>query len=130
SYESLSPTSASSTERRLLLRPAVLARKDESLFSSDTRINKVYFHYPWSETDRVNIEIPDGLTPEQLPDDVTIDIGALNYRASFHRDGNTVVYERKLSVNGIVFDVDEYPTLKAFFDRVHQADQSVLSLKR
>jgi hypothetical protein len=130
SYAFVTSAFAPPTEKRLLLRPALLSRRDESLLPSMTRINKVYFHYPWSETDQVTIELPEGFAPEQLPDDVSIDIGAASYRSAYHHQSNSVVYERRLRMNGIIFDVDQYQTLKSFFDRVHQADQAVLSLRR
>jgi hypothetical protein len=100
------------------------------LFTDETRINKIYFHYPSSEIDQLRIEIPDGFAAEQLPDDVNIDLGAMSYHAKYARDGHFITYERALIINGIIFDVDEYQTLKSFFERVHQADQAVVSLKR
>jgi len=130
SYSFAASSFAPPTERRLLLRPALMGRKGDILFSSATRINKVYFRYPWSERDKVTIEVPEGFEPEQLPDAINIDIGAATYRSAYRREGSKVVFERALSINGISFDVDEYQTLKSFFDRVHQADQSVLSFKR
>jgi transglutaminase-like putative cysteine protease len=118
------------TERRILLRPALLCHKNEGLFTAPSRTNDVYFHHTWSEMDRVTLEIPEGYAPEQLPEDQTFDIGAARYQASFSRDGSKIVCQRKLVVNAIVFTPDQYVTVKAFFDRVHQADRTVVSLKR
>src|SRR5262249_19606724 len=42
----------SRTEKRLLVRPALLAHPDESLSPLPRRQTSLYFHYPWSETDR------------------------------------------------------------------------------
>jgi transglutaminase-like putative cysteine protease len=124
------PQFATRTERRLLVRPALLSHPDESLTAAPRRSNSIYFHYPWSETERVVIEPPAGYTVEQLPDPVEIDIGAARYRAAFRRDGGRVVYERRLVVSGIIFSVDQYPTVKAFFDRVHQSDRTTISFKQ
>jgi len=118
------------TERRLLLRPALLSHRDESLTPAPTRSNGIYFHYPWSENDRVTIESPDGYELEQLPEPVTIDIGAARYRSAFHSEGRRVIYERQLIVNAINFTANQYPTIKSFFDRVHQADRAVISFKQ
>jgi hypothetical protein len=90
----------------------------------------MYFHYPWSESERVIIEPPAGYEIEQLPDPVNIDIGAARYLATFTRLDQRIVYERRLIVNAITFTVDQYPTVKAFFDRVHQADRAVISFKQ
>jgi len=111
------------------LRPALLEHRDENLLPAPHRTNDIYFRYPWSEQDKVIVEIPEGYS-EQLPENVTIDIGAARYDATFRREGRRIVYERKLSVNAIVFPAEQYSTVKSFFDRVYQADRAVISLER
>jgi hypothetical protein len=115
---------------RLLLRPFLLTHRDESLTAAPSRSNMIYFHYPWSESERVVIEPPAGYEIEQLPDPLTIDIGAARYQATYTRDERRIVYERRLMVNALTFTVEQYPTVKAFFDRVHQADSAVISFKQ
>jgi hypothetical protein len=129
SCEFTAPGFALPTEKRLLLRPALLEHRDENLLPAPHRTNDIYFRYPWSEQDKVIVEIPDGYS-EQLPENVTIDIGAARYDATFRREGRHIVYERKLSVNAIVFPAEQYSTVKSFFDRVYQADRAVISLER
>ena len=121
---------ATRTEKRLLLRPALLSHRDERLLPEPRRSNSIYFHYPWSESERVIIKAPEGYTPEQLPDPVDVDIGAARYRSTFTLDGGRVIYERSLMVNAIIFKVEQYPTAKAFFDRVQQADGLAISFKQ
>jgi hypothetical protein len=82
SYSFSVPQFATRTESRLLLRPALLSHPDESLLPAPRRSNGVYFHYPWSEIERVVIEPPAGFTLEQLPDAVDLDIGASRAKAS------------------------------------------------
>ncbi|HEY7543327.1 MAG TPA: DUF3857 and transglutaminase domain-containing protein, partial [Blastocatellia bacterium] len=103
SYSFSVPQFASRAGSRLLLRPALLSHRDESLFASARRSNQVYLHYPWSESERVVIETPEGFEIEQLPDAVNEDIGAARYRATFTRNGNRIIYERSLTVNDIIF---------------------------
>jgi hypothetical protein len=130
SYSFSVPQFVSPTGSRLLLRPALLSHPGESRFAASRRSNSIYFPYPWSESDRMSIEPPEGYEVEQLPDPVEIDIGAARYSAVFTRDGRRVIYERRLEVNAITFTVDQYPTIKAFFDRAHQADNAVISYKQ
>ncbi|HWP45196.1 MAG TPA: transglutaminase domain-containing protein, partial [Blastocatellia bacterium] len=130
SYSFTVPQFASRAGSRLLLRPAMLAHPDESRFPAPRRSNSIYFRYPWSESERMTIESPEGYEVEQLPDPVEIDIGAASYRAVFSREGRRVIYERRLDVNAITFTVAQYPTVKDFFDRVHQADRALISFKQ
>jgi hypothetical protein len=94
------------------------------------RWNTVYLKYPWSEVEQVAIRVPAGYAIEQLPDPVTEDIGAASYQATFKREAGQVLYERRLVVNGISFSVEQYATIKAFFDRVHQADNAGVVFKQ
>lgn len=130
SYNFSVPQFATRTEKRLLLKPALLNHPDESLLKEPTRANSVYFQYPWSETERVEIEIPEGYEVEQLPKAVGLDIGAASYEATFKSEAGRVIYERSLVVDGIFFPAAQYSTLKGFFDRVHQADRAAISLKQ
>ena len=67
---------------------------------------------------------------EPLPDPIEIDIGAARYQARFTREGSRVIYERRLTVNAINFTVEQYQTVKAFFDRVLQADHTAISFRQ
>jgi hypothetical protein len=124
------PDHAPRTERRLLVKPARLSHRDQSLLPAVRRWNAVYFNYPWSEVEQVAIRVPEGYAIEQLPDTVDEDIGAASYHASFRREAGLVLYERRLVVNGITFSVEQYATIKAFFDRIHQADNAGLVFKQ
>ncbi|HET9533222.1 MAG TPA: DUF3857 and transglutaminase domain-containing protein [Blastocatellia bacterium] len=130
SYSFTVPQFASGAGSRLLLRPAMLAHPDENRFAAPRRSNNIYFPYPWSESERMAIESPVGYEIEQLPDPVELDIGAARYSSNFTREGRRVIYERRLEVNAITFTVDQYSTVKAFFDRVHQADRAMISFKQ
>ena len=121
---------ATRTETRLFVRPAFLSHRDESVTPAPARANSICFPFPWSESDRVVIEPPPGYKIEQLPDPVDLDIGAAHFRSTVSREGNNAVYERRLVVNAINFSVDQYPTVKAFFDRVLQADRAAVSFKQ
>lgn len=126
----VAPRFASLTETRLLLRPALLSRMDRSFFTAPTRVNKLYFQFPWSEEESARIEVPDGYSIERVPDTVEIDIGAARYRASFRLERGRILYERSLAVNAIIIGVEQYAALKEFFDRVHHADRGAVSFRR
>lgn len=130
SYAFVAPAFAPPTDTRILLRPALLGRKDESLLTALERVNPVYFRYPWAEVDRMTVVEPAGYSIEQIPETGKVNIGAAVYESSYQeRDGN-VICGRKMTVDGIFFAQSEYGTLKSFFDQVHQNDRTVISLKR
>ena len=130
SYDFRVPQLAERTETRLLFRPALLSNRDESITAAPARSNSIYFAHPWSEIDRVVIKAPPGFQIEQLPGPVDLDIGAARYQSSYSREGECVVYQRRLAVNAIVMPLDQYPVVRAFFDRVLQADRAAVSFKQ
>lgn len=130
SYSFSLPQFAARTETRLLLAPALLNHTSEPLLPAPNRSNNLYFHYPRAESERVIISLPESYEVEQLPEAVEIDIGAARYEARFKQEGQRVVYDRRLIVDAINFKADQYQTVKAFFDRVHQADRRAVSFKQ
>jgi hypothetical protein len=130
SYHFVAPLFSPPTEKRFLLKPALLAHKDEGVLTAPLRTNSVYFDYTWSEDDRIEIQIPEGFAPEQLPNDIEADIGLGKYRSSYKQDGDRIVLTRKLAVDGIIIAPAQYPTLKSFFDRAHEGDGGVIFLKK
>ncbi|MEK6300655.1 MAG: DUF3857 domain-containing protein [Acidobacteriota bacterium] len=130
SFEFTVPQLAERTGTRLLVRPALLSHRDDSITAAPTRSNSICFPYPWSEIDRAVISAPGGYKIEQVPGAVELDIGAARYHSSFERQGECVVYQRQLVVNAISMSVDQYPAVKAFFDRVLQADRAAVSFKQ
>ena len=130
SFEFTVPQLAERTETRLLVRPALLSHRGDSITAAPTRSNSIWFPYPWSESDHAIIAAPAGYKVEQVPEAVDLDIGAARYHSSFERQGECVVYQRRLVVNAISMSVDQYPAVKAFFDRVLQADKAAVSFKQ
>lgn len=130
SYHFVAPLFSAPTETRLLLRPALLAHKDESLLAASKRTNSVYFPYPWSEEDLIEIQVPEGFMPEQPPDDVDVNIGVGSYRSGYRLQKDRITFTRNLTVNGFIIIPQQYQTLKTFFDRAHEGDRGFVSLKK
>ena len=54
------PQYAQKTGKRLFLQPSFFEYGEPSLFSSASRKYEIYFHYPWSQDDQIEIELPPG----------------------------------------------------------------------
>src|SRR5437762_6837011 len=54
------PQYAQKTGKRLFLQPSFFEYGEPSMFSSATRKYDVYFHYPWTESDDIEIQLPPG----------------------------------------------------------------------
>lgn len=124
---------AQHTGKRLFLNPAYFEAGIGSFFTSDKRELPVYFEYPWTESDVISIQLPDDyeLDHGQAPGSVVFaPVGS--YSVKMFMDKGTLQYRRSLTFGQdqlLLFNQDLYPTIKQIFDRIHTADNQMLSFK-
>jgi hypothetical protein len=125
---------AQRTAKRLFLKPAYFESGIGSFFTSDSRELPVYFEYPWSESDVVTIQFPEGyqLDHADAPGLISFDpVGAYSVKMGV-ADKNTLDYRRSLRFGNdqvLLFQQSAYPTIKQIFDRIYRADNHLLTLK-
>lgn len=132
------PGYAQRTGKRLFLQPAFFQKGLGPLFPTAARRHDVYFHYPWSEEDRVQIELPEGYALDSAEAPAAISGGEVTkYEpyAGVTKDGRTLVYTRKFHFGKgggsmLIFPVTTYPSLKNYFDQVNKVDGHTLALKQ
>ena len=135
-YKIRVPNYASKTGKRLFLQPGFFEYGTTPVFSSATRKYPIYFQYPWSEQDNIEIEIPKGFeldnaeTPAPLND--PSNIGSLSFKITIDKATNIINYQRKFHfANGpYLFPVSSYPAIKGLFDAFNKADLSPITLKQ
>jgi hypothetical protein len=136
-YKVRVPSYAQKTGKRLFIQPGFFEYGSEPLFSSSTRKYDIFFRYPWSENDTVDIKLPAGydLDSAESPG-VTADpskIGSLDIRMGFDKASNALVYERKFHFGGggtVVFPVGSYTPLKNLFDMFQKSEAHTITLKQ
>jgi hypothetical protein len=129
------PGYAQKTGRRLFMQPAFFQYGVPSLFPNADRKYPVYFHYPWSEEDSVEIELPAGFAPDNVeaPSPVSSP-GISEYKPalSVTDEGRRLVYKRDFFFGGggaLNYPVINYPILKDFFDALYKQDSHTIALK-
>ena len=130
------PNYASKAGRRMILQPGVFEFGASPVFSSATRTHSVHFPYPWSESDSIEIKLPDGymLDNADSPTDVG-DSGGIaknSISIAINNTSNTLVYKRNFSFGGggkILFPVGSYTPLKSLFDAFHKSDTHAIALR-
>ena len=135
-YKIRVPGYAQRTGKRIFLQPAFFQRGLNSLFSTSARRHAIYFNYPWSEEDEVHIELPAGFTldtPDAPAAFGSKPISEYTPILSITKDGRTLVYKRQFYFGGdgrILFPVEAYAQLKAYFDTLHKQDSHAVVLKQ
>ena len=130
------PGYAQKTGRRLFIQPAFFQYGLPALFTASARRYPIYFHYPWSEDDYVEIQLPEGFALDNADSPTpfaSTDITAYTPKLAVNSDGKILVYSRKFFFGGggaLTYPVQTYPQLKALFDALHQQDSHTVALKQ
>ena len=126
------PSYATRTGKRLFLQPAFFQFGDAAKFASSDRKYPIYFKFPYAEESTVVIDLPTGydLDNAESPGNFNAD-NIIKYEVSIGvtKDHTSIIYKRKLSVNGMHFPVTSYAGLKQVFDVVHKEDNHQITLK-
>ena len=136
-YDIRVPGYAQKTGKRLFLQPGFFEYGAEPAFSASSRTYPVYFSYPWSEQDIIEIELPKGfdLDNADAPADISdpSSIGSLKITIGIDRASRTLKYNRTFffGANGkIYFPATVYEPLKQLFSAFHKADTHTITLKQ
>ena len=131
------PNYAQKAGKRLILQPGFFEHGSSPVFSSATRTYNIYFPYPWSEQDSVEIQLPKGFdldnadVPAELSDPQNV--GRLKIVMNIDRVANKLRYQRSFHFGGggnTLFPVAAYPAVKNLFDAFHKADTHAISVKQ
>ena len=127
---------AQRTGKRLFIQPAFFQHGVAPLFATTSRKYQIYFHYPWAEADKVEIELPTGYSLDNADAPAPFGSGQISeYKPSLAvtSDGKTLVYRRNFFFGGggnVLFPVESYPQIKAYFDQLHKQDNHSIALKQ
>ncbi len=130
------PAYAERTGKRMFLRPNIFSRNTAALFSAGKRKYDIFFSYPWSETDEISFELPNGYAPEiaesprAVKDEKTG--GAHEMSIAVSGDKKTLVFNRKFTFGNpgslLIYEF-HYSGIKGLFESFHAADSHSIILR-
>jgi hypothetical protein len=124
------------TGKRLFFQPTFFQKGIGPLFTANQRKHNVYFSYPWSEFDDIEITLPAGYDLESPEGHQPIAVGdiAKHEIMIMISDNHQVLRCRRNFLfggnNRVLFSVKEYPDLKRLFEVINEADSYTLTLKQ
>lgn len=137
SYKVKVPNYAQKTGKRLFLQPNYFEYGVPASFSGSDRKYDIFFRYPWSHNDDIQITWPQAfaLDNADAPADVFDRSGILRLSAkiSVPKDAHLLQYNRNFHFGAggsVLFPASVYPTLKQLFDLVHAANSHTITLKQ
>ena len=130
------PDYAQKTGKRLFLQPGFFTKGISSVFSAGTRQYPIYFHFPWSEEDKITIDLPKGYALDNADRPSPISAGPISaheIKMGVTMDQTTLHYNRTFhfgTSNLLLFPVEQYDAIKRLFDEVSKADNHIITLKQ
>lgn len=124
------------TGKRLFLQPAFFQHGLGPMFTQSARQHPIYFDYPWSEKDELEIELPAGFALDNADKPAPFaaaEISRYDVSIGVTPDGRKLIYSREFFFGGggkILFPANGYASLKRLFDILHQNDEHAITLKQ
>lgn len=116
--------------KRILLQQHLFQIDSKNRFPSATRVNAVYFLYPWQEADEVHITVPPGMEVESLaPDDMAKTPYAVYQTKQKQESPGRLFSRRDLIMSEAVVLPAQYSEIKNFFDKVKTGDDQPALIK-
>ena len=132
------PGYAQRTGKRLFIQPEYFEHGAPMVFTASARKHMIYFNYPWSEDDDIEIAMPAGYAldnadaPAPIPPDTAQHLIGQSLKIAV-ADGHTLLVHRKFFFGWpqpLVFAAKSYDPLKQLFELVHQNDNHTITLKQ
>ncbi|MDI3319559.1 DUF3857 domain-containing protein [Pinibacter soli] len=115
---------ASVTGKRLFVMPNILSKSRSRPAIDDTRKFDIVQETEYRDVDTVEIKIPEGYTPEAMPQPQQIRTKFGKYTSSIKIDGNTIRYYRTMEHFSGRFPASAYNEFVQFYEQIYKADRS------
>jgi hypothetical protein len=110
---------------RLLVNTALLRFDETERFTSATRKNSIYFHYPYIAADAVLLHLDPSIKLEAVPEEQKAALmGSMAYSLKVVSAGDKVKLMRTVAINGVIVPTADYPKLREFFGNLRSADEN------
>jgi hypothetical protein len=115
--------------RLLVFKPAIVSRRESLFLTEPLRKHPVVLDSN-AYTETVRVKLPDGFDVDELPDALKLDTAFGNYAASYEVKEGHLVFTRKLTLHATTIPVEQYSTVRNFFERIRSVELSPVVLAK
>ena len=116
-------------ERLLVFKPAIVARR-ETLYLTDAKRKHPIVLTSNSYSETVRVKLPLGFAVDEMPDAVKLDTAFGSYATSYEVKDGVLIFSRKLVQRATTIPVEQYNSVRSFFERIRAAEQAPVVLIR
>jgi len=118
------------TQNRIFLRPNAYNRRRTSLDKVAQRTTPVRLSYPYRDEDLIQYRLPTGYSLEAISAPISIKTPFAKYESNISASEGGITYQRVIEVYPYHLAPEEYEALRQFYQKVVQADQVQVVLKK
>lgn len=115
---------ASVSGKRLFVMPNILSKSRTNILPTDSRKYDVVLELEYRDIDTVEIKIPEGYTPEAIPQPQQIVTKFGKYTSNVKVEDNKIIYYRDMQRYSGRFEPAAYNELVKFYEQIYKADRS------
>jgi Domain of Unknown Function with PDB structure (DUF3857)/Transglutaminase-like superfamily len=116
-------------DRLLIFKPAIVSRRDSLTLTEAKRKHPVVLSSnAYSET--VRVKLPAGFDVDEMPDPVKLETSFGSYSTSYEAKDGRLVFTRRLVQKGATIPVEQYDSVRKFFERIRAAEQAPVVLAK
>jgi hypothetical protein len=124
-YDLEIPGWATAVGRRQLLRVGLFGNEEDHTFEQSTRVQPVYFDFPYQRADDIAVELPAGTRAASVPkaQKIASSTSVYSYDFSAETHDNLVHISRDLSIQMLLVAAKFYPELRGFYQTIRAGDE-------
>jgi len=117
---------ATASGKRLFIEPNILTKSGRKLRTGEERKYDIELDFEYSDTDKIEIEIPAGYKPESIPQDAIVESKFGKYRSAVKVEQNKIIYSRSMQQFSGLFPKTDYVEMVKFYDAIYRSDRNKL----
>jgi hypothetical protein len=115
-------------DRLLVFKPAIVSRRESLSLTEAKRKHPIVLRATaYSET---QVQLPAGFVVDEMPDPVKLDTSFGSYATTYEVKEGQLIFTRKLVQNAATIPVEQYNTVRGFFEKIRAAEQAPVVLAR
>ena len=122
-YELEVPGWAAGAGRRALVPVGLFGAEEKHTFEHATRVQPLYFDYPYQHFDDVTIDLPSPWVVDSVPRSRTLDLKGVLYKSTAENLRQSLHVTREIDLNVSLVDVRSYDSMRQFYQTVRTGDE-------
>ena len=115
--------------RLLVFKPAIVSRRESLSLTEAKRKHPIVIRSTaYSET--VRMQLPAGFVVDEMPDPVKLVTSFGSYATTYEVKDGQLLFTRKLIQSAATIPVEQYNSVRSFFEKIRAAEQAPVVLAR